>query len=477
MDAFATNYPGCTDITHGIRISGADITDLSPLLNISSVAHDLTIINNPLLVNLNGLEGISVFYPPGTGAIDIRIENNTILADISALSNLTPDSEIESLYIKNNPSLISLNGLQGIGNSVTFYLEIINNDSLINLNGLNNIPNVYDELTIEGNNNLNNLTGLEGLQSIDNLNIINNESLTTFIGLQNINIGCGIDIRDNAILENIDVFNSFEDPCSVSEIKNNPSLSVCNIEALCLYMFNYRNYSYPVIEIENNAPGCNSVAEVAFHCGLEPFNDECEGATELTLGETVVAYNELATLSAQTPSCNDVNRLDVWFTVNSGSFTSLDIITEAGYSLQLWEGDCASLTQVASACAEGSLNDITVTTNTDYYVQVWSDSEARQSQRATGLFDILVQDGTLSSQEFAFEGFGLYPNPVKSELNFSATGSISSVVIYNLLGQEVLNAYPNAVQTSIDMADFKTGIYLVKVGIGNSVATYKVVKE
>ena len=427
-------------------------------------------MNNPLLVNLNGLEGITVFYPPGTGAIDIRIENNTMLADISALSNLTPDSEIERLLIKDNPSLNSLNGLQGIENAVTQYLEIINNDSLISLDGLNNITGVYDELTIEDNNNLSSLNGLESIQNIDNLNILNNDLLPSLLGLQNIDIFCGIDIRDNAILENIDVFNSFIYDCTYSYIINNPSLSICNNEAFCLHIFNY----FSSIEIENNAPGCNSLAEVAYACGLEPFNDECEDAFTLTIGETIVAYNELATPSTQTPSCNDEDRVDVWFIVNSGSFTSLDIIAETGYSIQLWEGECASLTQVANACAEDSLNDIPVTTDTDYYVQVWSCETCRL---ATGLFDILVQDGTLSTQVDAFKGFSLFPNPVKNELNLVGKDIIESVVVYNLLGQEVLKSNPNTVKTSISTTGLKTGIYLVKVRIGNSVATYKVLKE
>jgi len=395
VDAFATNYPGCTELQNSLIINGADITDLTPLSNISDTVINFTISNNPLLNSLNGLQGL----------------------DFDGY-----------LYITNNDALIDLSGLN---TDITYFENLIisENDLLQSFNGLGNF--LAQELTITNNLTLNDLTAL----------------------------------------------NNYSGYPPALVITGNPSLSTCNNTTFCASITEVNECcggSHPNFLIENNASGCNNIPEIAFSCGLTPINDECVDATPLTIGETVVAYNELATASTQTPSCNDVDRADVWFTVNSGAFSSLDIISETGYSLQLWEGDCASLTQVANACSEGSLNDISVTTNTNYYVQVWSCASCRL---ATGLFDILVQDGTLTTETFAFDGFNLYPNPVESELNLVGKDTIESVAIYNLLGQEVLNSNPNTVKTSISTANLKSGIYLVKVRIGNSEATYKVVKE
>src|SRR5690606_26111693 len=43
VDAFATNYPNCTEISGGLYISGSTITDLSPLNNLTSVGGFLRI--------------------------------------------------------------------------------------------------------------------------------------------------------------------------------------------------------------------------------------------------------------------------------------------------------------------------------------------------------------------------------------------------------------------------------------------------
>jgi len=83
----------------------------------------------------------------------------------------------------------------------------------------------------------------------------------------------------------------------------------------------------------------------------------------------------------------------------------------------------------------------------------------------------------LSNEEFIVNEIKIYPNPVKDKLNFSFDKEISTVTIYNLLGQEVITKSVNNYETSIDVADLATGTYLVKVISGNEVKTVKVVKN
>ena len=62
-------------------------------------------------------------------------------------------------------------------------------------------------------------------------------------------------------------------------------------------------------------------------------------------------------------------------------------------------------------------------------------------------------------------------------MNLSYTQDISSVSIFNLLGQEVLSKNLSSSEAQIDMSNLSHGTYLVKVMIGNEVKTIKVLKE
>jgi len=67
----------------------------------------------------------------------------------------------------------------------------------------------------------------------------------------------------------------------------------------------------------------------------------------------------------------------------------------------------------------------------------------------------------------------VYPNPVKDVLNITTTLPVSTVGIYNNLGQLVLSTTAPA----IDMATLSSGMYIVKVQLHNGVqSVYKIIK-
>jgi hypothetical protein len=90
--------------------------------------------------------------------------------------------------------------------------------------------------------------------------------------------------------------------------------------------------------------------------------------------------------------------------------------------------------------------------------------------------DVSYYDGFLGTADFDQKGFSAFPNPVTDVLNLSAKEAISSVSIYNVLGQEVYNAQVNALNTSINTASFTSGAYFVKVNIAGTEGTVKILK-
>ena len=88
-----------------------------------------------------------------------------------------------------------------------------------------------------------------------------------------------------------------------------------------------------------------------------------------------------------------------------------------------------------------------------------------------------VEACTLGVEEFGIETVQVYPNPVTNALHVKAKNTLSTIEVYNLLGQKLLSVEPNALTEKIDMSGFDSGLYLVRVAIGNQIQTYKVLKE
>lgn len=124
--------------------------------------------------------------------------------------------------------------------------------------------------------------------------------------------------------------------------------------------------------------------------------------------------------------------------------------------------------------ASSDYKDFTVPTSGVYYFAFQNFSDAG----AGDLFidDILV-DVSLGNDNFDLSQFNYYPNPVKNVLNISHNKDITSVAVYNVLGQKVLYKSVNAANATIDMSSLSSGTYLLKLTSDNQVRTLKIVKE
>lgn len=84
---------------------------------------------------------------------------------------------------------------------------------------------------------------------------------------------------------------------------------------------------------------------------------------------------------------------------------------------------------------------------------------------------------TLRNNSFDMSSLEYYPNPVIDVLNISYSNTISSIEVYNLVGQLVRTTKPNATTTQLDMNGLPTATYLVKVTSEGKTADIKIVKK
>jgi alpha-tubulin suppressor-like RCC1 family protein len=100
------------------------------------------------------------------------------------------------------------------------------------------------------------------------------------------------------------------------------------------------------------------------------------------------------------------------------------------------------------------------------------------TENDSSIYGSLACPTTLSFDEVTLEdNLKAYPNPVSSELHISFTEEISSVAIYNMLGQEVIKKAINATEGIVQVSELTAGTYFVKVTSGSQSKTIKVIKN
>ncbi len=83
----------------------------------------------------------------------------------------------------------------------------------------------------------------------------------------------------------------------------------------------------------------------------------------------------------------------------------------------------------------------------------------------------------LDIRDFASAEFKYYPNPVKDVLTISYSSNITSVTVYNMLGQPVISQNVNALEGNVNMAGLADGTYIVNVTAGSASKTIRVIKK
>lgn len=94
--------------------------------------------------------------------------------------------------------------------------------------------------------------------------------------------------------------------------------------------------------------------------------------------------------------------------------------------------------------------------------------------------DNITASTTLSTSEFnKLSDFNIYPNPSKSVLNISLPNKFSEtkLEVFNILGAKVYSKNLSQLKTAINVSQWRSGVYLVRISTDNETITKRFIKQ
>jgi hypothetical protein len=101
------------------------------------------------------------------------------------------------------------------------------------------------------------------------------------------------------------------------------------------------------------------------------------------------------------------------------------------------------------------------------------------SASATFYFDDIQQSGPNSLAEFSkLDGVRSFPNPAKDRVTIASDNEqISTIILFDVHGREVLALQPNNRNVSIDVSALPSGLYVAQISTASQVGTLKLMIE
>jgi hypothetical protein len=414
IDNYNTLYSVCTALPGSLYIS--NISDLSFLNNVTSVAGNLVIEQAPDLVSLAGLDNLV-----SVGG-DLQLDNIGI-ADTEELMNLT--SVGGTLSFQSLPALQDLTGLSGL-TAVPGSLSIDDNNLLTDISGLSNIISVGGSLSVNNNAILPSLTGLGAVATVDGaLSVFNNPLLANLDALSGLQI-----LGGDLALGNLPLITSLNGLANISSlvgqvvIVNNALLTTCAIQPICDRLEADGSSSFTVF---NNAAGCDDTDEIEVACSALPVT--------LVSFEAVTADDGVL-LTWHTTMETNSEHFEVQRSVNAKAWSVAGIVQAGGESHDV---------------IPYSFKDQSVYDGLVYYRLKMVDRDA--SFAYSPIVSVAVHS----------EGIVLFPNPAGEVLNISngALRAISRISVTDLSG--MIQYVSDKPVSSIPLKGYKPGLYLITI--------------
>ena len=90
-------------------------------------------------------------------------------------------------------------------------------------------------------------------------------------------------------------------------------------------------------------------------------------------------------------------------------------------------------------------------------------------------FDDVILSGVLGVENNALEGFNYFV--ANNQLNLSANTSMDQIVLFNMLGQQVVSQKLSSNNETVDLSGLQSGIYIATVSIDGASKSFKIVKN
>lgn len=180
-----------------------------------------------------------------------------------------------------------------------------------------------------------------------------------------------------------------------------------------------------------------------------------------------------------------------WEIENTWDYVQFEISTDGGAN---WEPQCGNFTTagtniqpIGEPLYDGTQNDwVREDINLSDYLGetilarfqlVTDNTETRDGFYFDDLeFSIIEENLSLEEDAFA-KAFTLYPNPTNNNLNIQTNIGSYTVDIYNLLGQKVGETYGLSGNSTVNLSNYQSGIYLLEITSDIEKAFFKIVKN
>ena len=205
-----------------------------------------------------------------------------------------------------------------------------------------------------------------------------------------------------------------------------------------------------------------------------PPNDSCDGAIAVTCDEIITG----TTSSSLSDAGN--NSPDVFYSYTGTGGEEWVTVSLCGdgtdYDSRLLVYEDCSLGELYSEntdfCGQQSMLTFMSDGTTTYIIIV------EGASNSSGNFEMEITcDPILGLEDNQLASFEFYPNPVRDQVHISAGTTIDQILIYTILGQEVLKTLPNASSFSMDLSRLEAGTYLIKASAAQSTESYILLKE
>lgn len=378
---------------------------------------------------------------------------NAGYSNISSLSGIGWFTNMQILYCPGNQltsldvsSLINLHVLSCSSNQINelilndlIYLEQLdcenNQLATLNVSGLSSIESLYVKSNQLTSMNLNGLSNLKDFYGENNqLVSINLDGLDNLESLK-----CEFNLLTELNLNNLSSLKILS--CNTNQLSNLNVAGLINLEALICDGNQISSLDISgLINIHTLSCSTNNINAIIFdnHPNL--------------LG-VICMYNEIETL--------DVSGLsNLWnLDCRENQLTTLNIKNGANEAVVEFSGN----PNLQSICADG--NQLT-------FIQNMLDDYGYSNCSVTSNCNLLSE--SFNENEI----FSINPNPAKETLTINKQNiEISSISIYNTLGQ-LVQVIPNAKETkTIDVSQLKSGNYFIKVVSDKGASSSKFIKE